>query len=94
MSVGQKLWKTTEVEKLKRMYPTGRVDIVANELGRSVKSVYRYAEHIGLRKEGRSGKDESEKMQAFHIRLKPCQLEKLKEMGGARAVRDWLDSLP
>jgi hypothetical protein len=50
MPTGQRAWKTTEVEKLKRMYPTERTEIIAEELGRSLKSVYHYAAQIGLKK--------------------------------------------
>jgi len=50
MPRGQRAWKTTEVEKLKQMYPTERTEKVAEELARSLKSVYRYAAIIGLKK--------------------------------------------
>jgi hypothetical protein len=50
MAKDRKSWKTTEVETLKRMYPTERTEKVAEELGRSLKSVYHYAATIGLKK--------------------------------------------
>ena len=94
-----------ELSELCKRYPTERTDVLAARFGRSVRSVLKCAEKLGLRKapgfnyylktgiwpEGPTYQPLSTKL---IVKMTAEQKHKLKEMGGARAVRDWLDSLP
>jgi len=46
----RKLWSEEEIDKLKTDYPTRKSEDIANELGRSLRSVYTYAKLLGLKK--------------------------------------------
>jgi hypothetical protein len=103
--MAQKYWTMPELSELTRRYATERTDVLAEHFGRSVSSVLKCAEKLGLRKAPGynyyiktgiwpNAQHYQPLSTKWIIKMNEEQKRKLKSKGGARAVRDWLDSLP